>query len=548
MIVGILGILKAGGAYVPIDPEYPQERISYMLEDTGASIIISSKESRSKLKTAQGVEIIEMDGDWFSANNQPACPAGRLPTTNHQRISQPHHLAYILYTSGSTGKPKGVKMEGSALVNLLSWQEKQLENKSRRVLQFASLNFDVSFQEIFSTLCFGSELHLISADTRRDMPAMVEDLGKHHITHLFIPYIVLKNLAEYILSLSDVSFSLQEIIVAGEQLKLTEDIQAFIKENNISLINQYGPTEAHVVSSYTIDTNATLSPLPPIGKPIDNTRLYVLSDRQKLLPVGVAGELYIGGVQVARGYLNRPELTKEKFIADSFSKEAAGAQMYKTGDLARWLNDGNIEYLGRIDDQVKIRGYRVELGEIETVLQQHASVRQGVVLAKEDSNGNKRLAGYVASEGIFNKEEITAYLKDQLPEYMVPALWVELENLPVTANGKIDRKALPDPDASVLLSNNYIAPRNEVEEKLAAIWKELLGVEKVGVYDNFFELGGHSLMAIRVISAIRKQMNVELAIKDLFHFTTINDLSKYVEIQTTLSGEKASAEYELLNL
>ncbi len=287
-----------------------------MLEDTGASIIVSSKESRLKLKTDQGVEVMEMDGDWSIIN-------GQLSTTNHQRVSQPHPLAYVLYTSGSTGKPKGVMMAGGGLVNLLSWQEKQFENKNRRVLQFASLNFDVSFQEIFSTLCFGGVLQLISADTRRDMPKRVKDLANYQIPHLFILYIVLKNIAEYVLSLSPVSFSLQEILVAGEQLKLTEDIQAFIKQHNISLINQYGPTEAHVVSSYSIDTNTVLPPLPPIGKPIDNTRLYILSDRQNLLPVGVAGQLYIAGVQVARGYLNRPELTKEKFIADSFSKEPA---------------------------------------------------------------------------------------------------------------------------------------------------------------------------------------------------------------------------------
>jgi amino acid adenylation domain-containing protein len=292
-----------------------------------------------------------------------------IPRPPPERRAKPDSLAYIIYTSGSTGTPKGVKMPGSNLVNLLNWQEKQFKNKKRRVLQFTSLNFDVSFQEIFSTLCFGSTLYLINADRRIDMSEMLKDIKAFGITHLFVPYIVLKNIAEHISSqVGGDSYSLEEIITAGEQLKLTRDIESLLRKSSIVLINQYGPTEAHVVSSYRININNEISTLPPIGKPIDNTQLYIVSENNKPAPVGVPGELYIGGVQVARGYLNLPELTKEKFIKNPFSDDKR-SRVYRTGDLCRWLPDGNIEYLGRADDQIKIRGYRVELGEIETFLQ-----------------------------------------------------------------------------------------------------------------------------------------------------------------------------------
>ncbi|WP_147206425.1 non-ribosomal peptide synthetase, partial [Segetibacter aerophilus] len=480
MVVGVLGILKAGATYVPVDPEYPSDRISYMLQDSGANLVISSRKSRSKVVDAGKIEIVEMDGDRAVISTYPS----DKPAITASR----DNLAYVIYTSGSTGKPKGVRMGESGMVNLLSWQQKQFENKHRRVLQFASLTFDVSFQEIFSTLCFGSSLYLISEERRKDMSAMLSDIKTYGITHLFVPYIVLKSLVEYVQTLAgsgDIVLP-EEIIVAGEQLKLTDDIRELIQQKGVKLINQYGPTEAHVVSSYNIDA-ATSPALPPIGKPIDNTQLYIVNAAGELSPVGVPGELYIGGVQVAQGYLNKPELTAEKFIADRFSNKE-GARLYKTGDLARWLPDGNIEYMGRIDDQVKVRGYRIELGEIESILQQSGLVSKGVVLAREDSNGHKRLVGYVvSSETKFDKQAMMTYLHKHLPEYMVPALWVELESMPVTPNGKVDKRALPEPDASELSGKEYVAPQTETEKKLATIWQQLLGVEKVGIHDNFFE-------------------------------------------------------------
>ena len=523
MITGVLAILKAGGVYVPIDPEYPAERISYMLEDTGATIIVSNKESSTKLPAKEGLQVIETDTEWEAIQNKSG--------DNLAITASPNQLVYMLYTSGSTGRPKGVKMPDCGMVNLLSWQEDQFANKSRRVLQFASLNFDVSFQEIFSTLCFGSTLCLISGERRRDVAEVAKDIERYSLTHLFIPYIVFKTLAEYAASQHIAINSLEEIIVAGEQLKLTEDIEAFVRHSGVKLVNQYGPTEAHVVSSYTVDIN-NLTLLPPIGKPVSNTSLYILARNKELVPVGVVGELYIGGVQVAMGYLNQEALTTEKFIPDPFSKEE-DARLYKTGDLARWLADGNLEYLGRMDDQVKIRGFRIELGEVESVLQQSEMVRQAVVLAKEDIHGSKRLVSYIVSEGIFKREVLIEYAKSRLPDYMVPALWVEMDSLPVTRNGKIDKRALPEPDSAELAGTEFIAPRNSTETALAEIWHYLLGVERIGVNDNFFQIGGHSLLATRTVSAIRLQLKVELSIRDLFLYPTIAELSNHVSTLQT---------------
>ena len=541
MIISVLAILKAGAVYTPVDPEYPAERIVYMLEDAGAEIVISSKATGPILPLPPGVKLVEVDGaDQDAVNSQP--------TTNLSVKVDADHLVYLIYTSGSTGKPKGVKMGGRGMVNLLTWQEKQFSNKKRRVLQFASLNFDVSFQEIFSTLCYGSCLYLINGDRRRDMAELLKDIGNHQLTHLFIPYIVLKNLVEYILPLSINSFPVEEIIVAGEQLKLTDDIQSLLRISEVRIINQYGPTEAHVVSSYSIDSKGELAALPPIGKPIDNTKLYILGELGQLVPVDVPGELFIGGVQVAQGYLNLPELTGERFVENPFNKDA-GNRLYKTGDIARWMKDGNIEYLGRKDDQVKIRGFRVELGEIESILQECSLVRQAAVLAKESNTGSKRLIAYIVPEVSFDKAAILTFLKEQLPEYMVPSQLLEMEFLPVTRNGKIDRKALPDPEGDGLLQKEYLAPVTETEKLLAEIWQGLLKAEKVGVNDNFFELGGHSLLVVKMVAVIKKQFGLAIPIPVLFQFPTVRELANYMDWENTSStGEEDESTFEIINL
>jgi amino acid adenylation domain-containing protein len=539
MVVGVLGILKAGAAYVPVDPEFPSDRIAYMLADSAAGLVVTSSQSRSKPGQAAGVELVELDTSWPCISTQS--------TGKVDKMLQPDHLVYVMYTSGSTGKPKGVRMGGRGMVNLLSWQQKQFVNKNRHVLQFASLTFDVSFQEIFSTLCFGSTLYLINEQRRKDMSAMLQDIRAYSITHLFVPYIVLKSLVEHISTLPGDVVMPQQIIVAGEQLKLTEDIRELIKQKGVTLVNQYGPTEAHVVSSYTIDPSSSPA-LPPIGKPIDNTQLYVTNPAGGLCPVGVAGELCIGGVQVAQGYLSREALTAEKFIEDRFSKRE-GARLYRTGDVARWLQDGNLEYLGRIDEQVKVRGYRIELGEIESAVQQSGLVSQGVVMAPNDSNGHKRLVGYIVAAEKFDKQALTSYLHTQLPDYMVPSIWVEMQSLPITPNGKIDKRALPDPDVNELSSHSYVAPRTETEKKLAEIWQQLLGVEKVGIHDNFFELGGHSLMVMRVVAYVERELSISIPIHLLFQLTSINELGKYIEIQNfDISKEKNTKSFKVLDV
>jgi len=541
MIISVLAILKAGGVYVPVDPEYPADRISYMLEDAGAEIVISSKATGANLRLPAGVKLVEVDGSHRDSINSQ-------PTTNLLVKVDADHLVYVIYTSGSTGKPKGVKMGGRGMVNLLNWQEKQFSNKKRRVLQFASLNFDVSFQEIFSTLCYGSSLYLINGDRRRDMAELLKDIGKYNLSHLFIPYIVLKNLVEYILPLSIDTFPLEEIIVAGEQLKLTDDIQSLLKLSDVRLINQYGPTEAHVVSSYPVGNKEKLPVLPPIGKPIDNTKLYILGEMGQLVPVGVPGELFIGGVQVAQGYLHLPELTSEKFLDNPFNNNP-GNRVYRTGDIARWMKDGNIEYLGRKDDQVKIRGFRVELGEIESILQECSLVRQAAVLSKENNTGSKRLIAYIVPEGIFDKTAILTYLKEQLPDYMVPSQFLEMEFLPVTRNGKIDRKALPDPEGDGLLQKEYVAPVTETEKLLAEIWQVLLKVERVGVNDNFFELGGHSLLVVKMVALIKKRFGLAIPIPVLFQFPTISELANYMDWEnTSSSSEEDESTFEIINL
>jgi amino acid adenylation domain-containing protein len=519
MIAGVIGILKSGAAYVPIDSGYPHQRIVQILDDLKSEVILSSSSGKSKL-SGRPEHIIELDTDWAKISKESE--------VNPVIISNTKDLAYVLYTSGSTGVPKGVEMSIGSLVNLLQWQNKQFENKQRRVLQYASLNFDVSFQEIFSTLCYGSTLYLIDSDRRMDLKEIFEDIKRYKLTHMFIPFALLKNLAEYILPIWDSSLALEEIIVAGEQLRLTDEINELIKKSNIRLLNHYGPTEAHVVTSYRVDAENDSQRLPPIGKPVDNTRIYIVGSNSKLMPIGVPGEIWIGGVQVAKGYLNRKQLTDEKFTNDPFSLEPK-ARVYHTGDLGRWLEDGNIEYLGRIDDQVKIRGYRIELGEVEVSIQQSAMVNQCVVIAREDTQGIKRLISYIVLKKGYTPGDIQNHLKEKLPEYMVPQIWVELEDLPLNANGKIDKKSLPDPDIESQLLNQYVAPQNPMQQTLAEIWQELLGIKQVGIHNNFFELGGHSLLAMRVISSIRKQLDTELGVKELFTHPTIAQLSEYLE-------------------
>ncbi|WP_432328221.1 non-ribosomal peptide synthetase [Mucilaginibacter sp. P25] len=472
MIVGLLGILKAGGAYVPIDPDYPQDRIAYMLEDTGSRLLLSSSRVSAGLSMVTEAEIVELDRDWAKIASY-----GSLPV---ERSLQPTHLAYVIYTSGSTGTPKGVMVEHRSLIDHLLGliSESDLKNCKSFAL-IATYVADAGYSILFSSLILGGTLHVLSEEILLDGRRIKNYVNHHSIDCLkIVPslWLFYANEGNYFLPRTT-------IIFGGEAFPGTIINLLLVLAYRGEVYNHYGPTETTIGKCiHRIDLNGNYQ-IVPIGKPFSNTEIYILDKAGRVQPVGVPGELYIGGAGVARGYLNRPELTSERFVPNPYSKDR-GSRLYRTGDQGRWLADGNIEYLGRLDDQVKIRGYRIELGEIESVLQQCPGVQQGVVLARPDAQGNRRLVGYVVAGEGYDQEVLRTYLQSKLPEYMVPSLWVELASLPLTSNGKTDRRSLPDPDLS-LVRGNYEAPVTELEEQLAQIWQELLGVERVGVHDNF---------------------------------------------------------------
>jgi len=546
MIVGLLGILKAGGAYVPLDPSYPKERLGFMLEDTEAGVVLTQKssvedrgwrmedsDSRSSILNSRLKEVY-LDSDWEVIS--------RESTENLSTGVSPENLAYVIYTSGSTGKPKGVAMTHRPLCNLISWQLQEFSFGGARTLQFASLSFDVSFQEMFSTWCSGGTLVLIPEELHRDPVELLQCLEKQAVERLFLPVVALQQLADTVDQEKIAKLRVREIITAGEQLRVTASIVNLVTRlRDCKLRNHYGPSESHVVSAFTLpDARSDWSPLPPIGHPIANSQLYIVDDHLQPVPIGVPGELHISGDGLARGYLNRPELTAEKFIPDPFS-DKPGDRLYRTGDLARYLADGNIEFLGRIDDQVKIRGYRIELGEIEAVLTQHPTIQQAVVVAREESPGDKRLVAYVVAlpGSAHSTNELRDFLKHKLPDYMVPSAFMFLDALPLTPNGKVNRKALPVPNQSrPELEESYVAPRSPMEELLVNIWAEVLKVEKVGIHDNFFNLGGHSLLATQVVSRIRERFLVHVPLRILFEKSTVASLSASIQMVESTTREK----------
>nr|UXB94752.1 non ribosomal peptide synthetase [Pseudomonas syringae] len=546
MIAGLVGILKAGAGYVPLDPSYPAERLAYMLEDSAPKMLLTQRGLRERFAQA-AIPVLLLEADARAENG-----IDRAPVTNPQLAGlNAQHLAYLIYTSGSTGQPKGVAMPHAPLVNLMHWQIAQTVEDRRprqRTLQFAALGFDVAFQEIFSTLCAGGELSLIHADTRLNFRRLFEHICEQRIERLYMPCIALQALAEAMVAEPEQpECLLQDVITAGEQLRITEPMrQFFARLNDARLHNHYGPTESHVVTALTLDGDPQAWPtLPSIGQPVANTRIYLLDEHMRPVPVGVAGELYIGGACVARGYLNRDDLTAERFIADPFAASDVGtpcARLYKTGDLGCWQADGRIVYLGRNDDQIKIRGFRIELGEIEARLGQYPGLRDTAVLAREDLPGEKRLVAYFSvqkGEAAPEADQMRLHLQALLPDYMIPAAYVHLENLPVSPNGKLDRRALPQPSADAFVSRDYQAPLGDTETTLAALWCEVLSVERVGRQDHFFELGGHSLLAVKLIERMR-QAGLSADVRVLFGQPTLAALAAAVgggiEIEVPANG------------
>jgi len=518
MVVGTLGILKAGGAYVPLDPVYPVERLSFMLQDARARVLITQT-SLSERLSMPDIEVVCLDRDRDVIATQSAERQGSGVVGDN--------LAYVIYTSGSTGKPKGIGLGHAALANLIQWHYSVL-SRGTKTLQFASLSFDASFHEIFSAWCSGGTLYILPESVRADVSGLVRFVSDNAIEKVILPVVLLQQLAEKYSSQPQLLSGVRELITTGEQLQITTPIVDLFKQlDDCSLHNHYGPSESHVVTSYTLSKDPdTWASHPAIGQPISNTQIYILDRFMNPVPVGIPGELYIAGISLARGYINRPDVTAEKFIPNPFSNEP-GTRLYRTGDQSRYLPDGNIEYLGRIDHQVKIRGFRVELGEVESVLGQHPAVQEVVVMAREDTPGNRRLVAYVVAGGQVSIGQLRTFLREQLPEYMVPSAFVLLDKLPLTANGKVDRRALPIPDKSREAAEAFVAPRNAAEEMVAGIWSQVLDIKQIGVHDNFFNLGGHSLLATQVVSRIRSAFQLELdqlPLRQLFETPTVAGL------------------------
>lgn len=511
LIIGMLAVLKAGGAYVPLDPTYPLERLAFMLADAELPILLTKENLIDRLPSTWA-HLMIVDAEWDEiAQQSDQNPAHNVTVDN---------LAYVIYTSGSTGKPKGVLVSHRGIENLVEVQRTAFGiNSASRVLQFAASSFDASVSEIFVTLAAGATLCLNAPESMLPGQTLRQLLEEQSITSVTLPPSVLAT------TRCDGLADLNSIVSAGEACA-----PGIIEHwgNGRRFINAYGPTENTVCATMAADLPPGRSGL--IGRPISNVQVYIVDDHFEPVPVGVAGELLIGGIGLARGYLNRPDLTAERFIPNPFSPEKS-ARLYRTGDRVRYQEDGNLEFLGRVDHQVKVRGFRIELGEIEDVLARCTGIRDTLVTVREAEPGDQRLVAYVIADPHNSPTagELRSELKEELPEYMVPSTIVFLDAFPLTPNGKVDRQALPAPDGTRPdLGNEYAAPRNYVEETLASVWCEVLRVKKVGIHDNFFELGGHSLLAAQVISNVDEILNVELSIRSFFDMPTIAQLAESV--------------------
>ncbi len=512
MVIAALAVLKAGGAYVPIDPAYPLQRFRYLVEDSGVSVLLTHRAVPEGLNS-QSIRIIPLESH-----------RGRVATlsgNNLDSTADSSNLAYIIYTSGSTGKPKGVMISHENVINSTDARTSYYASSPDRFLVLSSFSFDSSVASIFWTLLSGGELWLPPEGAQQNIGRITDFVRHGPITHL----LALPSLYQSLLlnSTNDQLRSLRTVIVAGETCPADLVSTHFRRLPDVSLFNEYGPTEATVWSTVYEATPAQHPGPVPIGTPIVNAEIKILDAQMRPAPPTEPGEVYIGGPQLARGYLGRPDLTAERFLPHAFTK-VPGTRLYRTGDLAKYRADGNIDFLGREDQQVKIRGYRIELGEIESALREHPQVRDAAVAGRKDAEGHQRLVAYVVS----GAEKIDAvalrrFLRKCLPEYMTPATYVTLESLPMNANGKLDRQALPDP-APAESQNTYVAPRTPVERTLAQIWADLLGVKQVGTHDNFFELGGDSILGLQM-AARANQAGIRLNITQIGDQPTIAGLA-----------------------
>lgn len=526
LVVGVLAVLKAGGAYLPLDPAYPQERLTYMLTDAQVSVILTQTELLKNLHFADK-NIICIDADWQKITHESReNPVSQLNINN---------LAYVIYTSGSTGKSKGVMVEHRSLVNAYcAWEKAYQLSAITSHLQMASFSFDVFAGDLVRALCSGGKLVLCPRNFLLEPEKLYQLMLREKVDCAeFVPG-VFRNLCQY-LEQTQQSLDFMQVLICGSDSWYVQEYEKFRQfcGSQTRLINSFGLTEATIDSTYfeTVNTNFSGDQLVPIGKPFANIEIYILDQHLQPLPVGIVGEIYIGGSGLARGYFNRPDLTASKFIPHLFSQKT-GELLYKTGDLGRWLADGNIELVGRLDNQVKLRGFRIELGEIEAILSKHPIVKESVVLVREDRPQQQQLVAYIVPEQLhinsINSQEIQEFLQEKLPSYMIPSAFVMLEYFPLTPNGKINRRALPKPELTEA-KTAFVAPQSEIEITLAKIWSEVLNVEQVGIYDNFFDLGGNSLLTTKLILKIRAIFQIDLPLRLVFASPNISSLAVYVE-------------------
>jgi amino acid adenylation domain-containing protein len=516
MLVAQLAILKAGGTYVPIDPELPQERQRFMVGDSGSRCVVAMQPAASWLPP---------DVHWFDVNGAASTIEGEARTNPVGRAS--HVPAYVMYTSGSTGEPKGVVVPHRAVIRLVINNGYAQIEPGDCVAHCSNPAFDASTLEIWGPLLNGARMLIVSPETVLEAEKFAAVLEQHRVTMLWLT-VGLFN--QYRQALQSVISGLKYLLVGGDVLDPRTIREVLERSPPQILLNGYGPTESTTfATTHRIESVSEGAKSVPVGRPIANTRIYILDRYLQPVPIGVVGEIHIGGDGVALGYLNRPELTAERFIADPFEADPQ-ARLYKSGDLGRYHADGTIEFLGRNDHQIKIRGFRVELGEIEARLAAHPQVRQAAVIAREDVPGEKRLVAYLTHHGVApSSEELRGHLKSQLPEYMIPSAYVQLESLPLTSNGKLDRKALPAPELEAFATKVYEAPQGETETTLASIWQELLRVERVGRHDNFFELGGHSLTVVQLLSRIQNYSGVAPRLQQLFELPTLSQQAECIE-------------------
>ena len=527
MVIGLLGILKAGGAYVPLDPDYPSNRLAFMLEDTQITIVVTQAHLLSKMPLHTS-NLICLDRDWNTITQEQSSN----PTSGATQANS----VYVIYTSGSTGRPKGVVLRHWTLSNLIHWQIITHRTfHAAKTIQFASLGFDVSCQEIFSTWCSGGTLVLVADSIKKDFVHLLQVLEQEAVDRAFLPFVALQELARIAQTQTVPPSKICEVITAGEQLRITDSIASVFRHwQDGRLINHYGPSESHVVTSYTLEGSPDDWPsLPPIGSPIDNTQVYLLDPHLKPVPIGVIGEIYITGEGLARGYLHQPAGTAEKFRPNPYGM-ILGQRMYQTGDQGRFRADSTIEFLGRIDRQIKIRGFRIELGEIESALRQDPTVLDVVVLSHERTQGIKQLVAYLIlkPDVLPDFSALNFALKTQLPDYMIPTNFMVLESFPLTINGKLNQQALPEFDLTRPSRSTPVdEPRTPLEKELVRIWSLVLTVEHVGIQDNFFELGGHSLLATQVIARLRNVLAIDIPLRVLFEHPTIAQLAKEIDQQ-----------------